>query len=109
MIDTRFKGAHRRVILNTRHLHAFRLLYATLRITFLVAEYFLYVFKYIKAIFEVITSCRIYELYCLFKLSCPFFFRTNQNIKIFLIFPETSNVKCTGRFKGTGVDVVDVV
>jgi hypothetical protein len=23
--------------------------------------------------------------------------------------PETSNVKCTGRFKGTGVDVVDVV
>jgi hypothetical protein len=23
--------------------------------------------------------------------------------------PETSNVKCTGRFEGTGVDVVDVV
>jgi hypothetical protein len=23
--------------------------------------------------------------------------------------PETSNVKCTGRFKGTGVNVVDVV
>ena len=31
-----------------------------IRLTFLVAEYFLYVFKYIKAIFEVITSRRIY-------------------------------------------------
>jgi hypothetical protein len=39
-----------------------------------------------KSFFEVITSCRIYELNCLFKLSCPFFFRTNQNIKIFLIY-----------------------
>jgi len=86
MLDTRFKGARRRVILKTRHFHVFRLLYTTIRLAFLVAEYFLYVLKYIKAIFEVITSRRIYELNCLFKLSCQFFFRTNQNIKIFLIF-----------------------
>ena len=79
MIDTRFKGARRRVILKTRHFHAFRLLYTTIRLTFLVAEYFLYVFKYIKAIFEVITSRRIYELNqglnCLFKFSPRFLCR----------------------------------
>ena len=86
MLDTRFKGARRRVILKTRHFHAFRLLYTIIRLTFLVAEYFLYILKYIKTIFEVIMPCRIYELNCLFKLSCPFFFRTNKNIKIFLIF-----------------------
>ena len=78
MLDTRFKGARRRVILKTRHFHVFRLLYTTIRLAFFVAEYFLYVLKYIKAIFEVITSRRIYELNCLFKLSCQFYFQNNS-------------------------------
>ena len=69
MLDTRFKGDRRRVILKTRHLHAFRLLYTTIMLTFLVTEYLLYVSKYIKAIYEVITSRRIYELNCLFKFN----------------------------------------
>ena len=69
MLDTRFKGDRRRVILKTRHFHAFRLLYITIRLTFLVAEYLLCVSKYIKAIYEVITSRRIYELNYLFKFN----------------------------------------
>ena len=69
MLDTRFKGARRRVILKTRHFHALRLLYTTIKLTFLVPEYLLYVSKYIKAIYEVITSRRIYELNCLFKFN----------------------------------------